>query len=67
MYDRRIEGGVHKNLIGYLLLVLVIASGASFVPLGVSLAVDNPMMKVSWRVTNMLPFLFIVGFWQAYT
>jgi hypothetical protein len=63
MLEHRAKGSYHKNILGYLFVFLVIASGASFVPLGVSLAVDNPMMKVSWRVMNMLPFLGIVGFW----
>ena len=45
---------------------MVVASGASFVPFGVNLKVSNPMLKVSWRVTNMIPFLGVVGFIQAY-
>ncbi len=44
---------------------MVIASGASFVPMGVALDVSNPMMKVSWRVMNMVPFLAILGVIQA--
>ena len=44
----------------------MIASGASFVPFGVNLKVANPMLKVSWRVTNLIPFVAILGFVQAY-
>jgi hypothetical protein len=52
--------------LGYLLVGMVIASGAAFVPLGVALDVANPMLKVSWRVIGLLPFLAIIGFAQAY-
>jgi hypothetical protein len=44
---------------------MVIASGAAFVPLGVSLDVANPMLKVLWRVSTMLPFLAVLGVAQA--
>jgi len=64
MYDNRTKVPA-KNIFGYLFLCLVIASGASFVPLGVSLNVSNSMTKVSWRVVNMIPFLAIAGFFQA--
>lgn len=64
MFDNRTKEP-SKNLFGYLFLVLVIASGASFVPLGVSLNVSNSMTKVSWRVVNMIPFLSIAGILQA--
>lgn len=53
-------------MLGYLLLLLVIASGAAFVPLGVNLHVVNPILKVSWRVTNLIPFLSAIGIGQAY-
>jgi hypothetical protein len=64
MYEHRICDP-KTNMLGFLLLGLVIASGAAFVPFGVALDVSNPMTKVSWRVTNMIPFLAIVGIWQA--
>ena len=61
MYENRV--GASPNLwIGYLLVGLVIASGSAFVPLGVALDVANPMLKVSWRVTGLLPFLSVIGF-----
>ena len=53
-------------MLGYVFLILVIASGASFVPFGVNLKVSNPMLKVSWRVTNLIPFVGLVGLGQAY-
>jgi len=65
MYEKRVSGPSKVNLIGYLFLIVVILSGASFVPLGVALDVSNPMMKVSWRVMNMIPFLGLVGILQA--
>ena len=49
-----------------MLVTIVILSGAAFVPLGVNLDLKNPMLKVSWRVTGMLPFIAILGFSQAY-
>lgn len=64
MFDNRIKQP-SKNIIGYLFLLVVIISGASFVPLGVNLDVSNPLMKVSWRVMNMLPFLLVGGVLQA--
>lgn len=51
---------------GYVLVCMVIASGAAFVPLGVALDVANPMLKVSWRVSSLLPFLGVLGFAQAH-
>lgn len=65
IYENRI-GASPTAWFGYVLIGLVIASGAAFVPLGVSLDVANPMLKVSWRVTGLLPFLGILGFIQAY-
>ena len=64
MYEHRATSP-SKNIMGYLFLILVIASGSAFVPLGVGLKVSNPMMKVSWRVNNMVPFLAIAGIYQA--
>lgn len=64
MYEKRINNP-GKNMIGIILIVLVLLSGSAFVPLGVALDVSNPMMKVSWRVTNMIPFLGVLGIIQA--
>jgi len=63
MYENRINGPKKSKIIGYFMVILVILSGSAFVPLGVSLDVANPLMKVSWRVTNMIPFLGVVGVW----
>lgn len=61
IYENRI--GMNPQIwIGYILVGLVIASGAAFVPLGVALDVSNPMLKVLWRVATMLPFLGVLGF-----
>jgi hypothetical protein len=60
IFDNRV-GASSKGYYGILFLLIVIASGASFVPFGVNLKVTNPMLKVSWRVTNMVPFLAITG------
>lgn len=60
IYENRIGSGT-TLWFGYLLVSLVIASGAAFVPLGVNLDVVNPMLKVSWRVTGLLPFLSFIG------
>ena len=49
-------------MFGIALLAMVVMSGAAFVPFGVALNVSNPLMKVSWRVMNMIPFLAIAGF-----
>ncbi|TNV80073.1 hypothetical protein FGO68_gene16966 [Halteria grandinella] len=66
IYENR--AGVSPNRwFGYVLLAMVIASGAAFVPLGVSLDVSNPMLKVSWRVSTMLPFISLLGLWQAFS
>ena len=65
MYEHRISS-TDKNLLGYVFVFLVIASGASFVPFGVALDVTNPVLKVSWRVTNLIPFLAVLGVGQAY-
>ena len=51
--------------IGYILVGIVIFSGAAFVPLGVALDVDDPLLKVSWRISSLLPFLSIFGVIQA--
>ncbi len=66
MYENRVKAEGTKLWIGYILLIIVIISGAAFVPLGVNLDLQNPMLKVSWRVTGMLPFLAVLGFYQAY-
>ena len=60
MYEKRITNP-SKNALGIAFLVMVLLSGSAFVPLGVALNVSNPMMKVSWRVTNMIPFLGVLG------
>ena len=62
MYENRVKAEGTKLWIGYILLAIVIISGAAFVPLGVNLDLHNPMLKVSWRVTGMLPFLAVLGF-----
>ncbi len=51
--------------IGYILIVIVIISGSAFVPLGVALDVENPLLKVSWRISSLLPFLSVLGVIQA--
>ena len=66
MYENRVKAEGTRLWIGYLLLSTVILSGAAFVPLGVNLDLQNPMLKVSWRVTGMLPFIAILGLLQAY-
>ena len=61
IYENRVAAEGTKLWIGYLLLATVIISGAAFVPLGVNLDLENPMLKVSWRVTGMLPFIGAMG------
>lgn len=60
IYENRI-GANPDGWIGYVLVAMVIASGSAFVPLGVSLDVANPMLKVLWRVQTMIPFLAVLG------
>lgn len=66
IYENRVGGASSQLWLGYLFVGLVIASGAAFVPLGVALEVSNPMLKVTWRVYALLPFLAIIGLTQAY-
>lgn len=60
IYENRIGVGPRPYL-GVLLIAMVILSGSAFVPLGVSLDVANPLLKVSWRISGLLPFLGILG------
>ena len=60
IFENRV-GASNTAFIGVIFLAIVIASGAAFVPLGVNLNINNPLLKVSWRVTNMVPFLALVG------
>jgi hypothetical protein len=66
IYENRIAAEGTKLWIGYLLVAIVIVSGAAFVPLGVNLDLENPMLKVTWRVTGMLPFIGAMGIFQGY-
>lgn len=61
MFENRV-GASNKVIYGVFFLLMVIASGSAFVPFGVNLKVENPLLKVSWRVTNMVPFLGALGF-----
>lgn len=60
IFENRV-GASNKMVIGFIFLFVVIISGAAFVPLGVNLKIPNPLLKVSWRVMNMVPFLAMVG------
>jgi hypothetical protein len=60
------ENRVQASWVGYLLLGIVIASGSAFVPLGVSLEVSDPLLKVLWRVQTLLPFIAPLGLLQVY-
>lgn len=47
------------QLVKVLMLVLTIVLGASCTPLTTVLPVEAPILKLTWRQLNMLPFLFI--------